>query len=204
MEDHVVPLDQASSRDAIAVRMDVLVRRWCDGDRAVFDTIILETELDLRAFALSRTWAIGDAEEAVQSAYVVAFERMAEYRGPGSFISWLKGIVRNRLLELGRDRMRQRHDVLDEAINQVWDEAMTEVDEAGVRGRLQALQSCMEHLDQRSRELLKLHHLEGIQLNQLAQRFRRPRQAMARLLFTIRNNLRDCVGHRLSDGACHD
>ena len=134
MDDHVVPVGQGPSRDAIAERLDGLVRRWCDGDRGVFDTIILETELDLRAFALSRTWALGDADEAVQSAYVVAFERMADYRGPGSFISWLKGIVRNRLLELGRDRMRQRHDVLDEAINQVWDEVVTEVDEAGVRG----------------------------------------------------------------------
>ena len=183
--------------------LDALAQRWANGDRSVFDAIVTATEGELRAFALSRTWMVNDAEEAIQSAYVIAFERMSDYEPRGTFQSWLKGMVRNRLLELNRERKREHHDDLDQALDQAWEESATHESEERLRRRLNALQECMQKIDARSRAILERHHLEGLELNELAQRYRKPRQTIARFLFTIRNRLRDCIEQRIAEDGSH-
>jgi RNA polymerase sigma-70 factor, ECF subfamily len=183
--------------------LDELAQCWLAGDRSAFEAIVSATECELRAFAISRARTISDAEEAIQSAYIVAFENMADYRKAGALLSWLKGIARNRLMELRREHLRTKYDDLDLACDQAWEDQVAAIGEDGLGIRLRALQGCLNSLDERTRRILERHHLDGIQLNELAQHFRRPRQVMAKLLFTVRGRLRDCIEHQVKDWCIH-
>ena len=181
--------------------LDALVRRWQSGDGSVFEELIASTESELRAFAMSRPRLVADADEGVQTAYVVAFERLAEYEPRGTFLAWLKGIVKNRIRELRREHERGRHDALDQALDQTWDDTAAGLGEEGLAHRLSALQPCMQALDERARTILERHHQDGMGLNELAQRYRRPRAVIAKFLFSVRARLRDCIEGRLAGGA---
>src|SRR4051812_14838709 len=84
-------------RDDEGARLDDLVVRIRAGDRPAFVALIAATQDEVRSFVAAHATTVDLVEEAVQAAYVTAFERLADYRPGGTFLPWLKGIARNRL-----------------------------------------------------------------------------------------------------------
>lgn len=181
--------------------LDDLARRHRAGDAGAFDLLVEATESEVRIFLMARTRVPSEVEEALQAAYVAVFEHIADYEARGTLLSWIKGIARNRLLELWRERQRVRSDPLDEALDSLWEHADEDRSADVLRQELGALQRCLGRLDQRSRDLLEHHHVGGLPLNDLARRYRRPRTVIAKLLFGLRRQLRDCIDRSLGQGA---
>lgn len=83
---------------------DVLIGRLRDGDAAAFELLMRRHNQRLYRLARSIVRNPADAEEAVQDAYVQAYERLADYRGPNSFAAWLGRIALNKSYDRLRDR----------------------------------------------------------------------------------------------------
>ena len=166
------------------------------GDPAAFETLIRETEDELRCFVIANCIHIDVVDEAVQRAYITAFEAIDRYELRGCFIGWVKGIARNHLHDLARERRRLRHDDLDQVTDSIWAEATESHQEDWWRRSLVDLQSCLETMHPVAKAILLLHHGSELTLNALAQRYRRKRDVLVRQLFVWRQQLRACVQQR--------
>lgn len=94
------------SRGPASTEDDVLVGRVLNGDHAAFELIMRRHNQRLYRLARSVLRNSPDAAEAVQDAYLHAYEKLAAYRGPGSFRAWLGRIVLNKALDRLRETRR--------------------------------------------------------------------------------------------------
>ena len=92
-----------ASPEGTATEDDVLVGRVRQGDCAAFELIMRRHNQRLYRLARSVLRNGPEATEAVQDAYLHAYEKLADYRGPRSFGAWLGRIVLNRALDRCRD-----------------------------------------------------------------------------------------------------
>jgi RNA polymerase sigma-70 factor (ECF subfamily) len=101
------PVDLALPAPAAPrVADDDLVRRILAGERTLYAVLI--TRYNQRLFRAARAILRRDdeAEDAVQQAWVAAFEKLAQFRHESSFATWLTRIAVNEAL--GRVRTRNR------------------------------------------------------------------------------------------------
>ena len=105
----LVPTDTPALADAI------LVQRVRAGDPAAFELIMRRYNRRLYRLARGILKNGPEAEDAVQEAYVRAYERLADFVGPDGFSAWLGRIVVNEAL--GRLRRRGRVVSFDDYVN---------------------------------------------------------------------------------------
>jgi RNA polymerase sigma-70 factor, ECF subfamily len=170
---------------------DQLIQAYRGGDETAFEQLVHQTEFDLRCFVLARCRQPEQVEEIVQFAYVTAFERLEDYRLEGRFRSWLKGIARNRWLEIRRENQRQSTR-FEAVLDQLWQEQVADSDE-WLQQRLRRMRYCLTRLPEQARTLLLRHHVDGLSLARLAQQFRKKSDVLAKRLFDTRRRLRQCV-----------
>jgi RNA polymerase sigma factor (sigma-70 family) len=165
-----------------------------EGDHQALERLIVSHQDRLRIFVSVRTPSVELAEEIVQETFVIACTTLDSYDGSGPFPGWLIGIARN-LLRREAERMRRHRPLLeaDDAPVEIPDDAMV----AAVQQRADQLRRCLDHLAPSARRLAHLRFVDGIPLNQLAQRFKRTRAAIACQLTRIRDSLRQCCDHAL-------
>jgi RNA polymerase sigma-70 factor (ECF subfamily) len=85
-----------------------IVRRVRDGDAAAFAVLVARYRDRLGRYAMHMLGDRGDAEEALQDAFVRAYRSLARCREDGQFGPWLFGILVNRCRTAGR-RAARRH-----------------------------------------------------------------------------------------------
>ena len=181
-----------------APTLDDLVRAAQAGDRTAFAAVVEALASDLHAFVAARAPDAESVEEAVQAAFVTAWERLDDYRGGGVFAAWLKGIARNRLREDLRGR--RRHVGLAGQADQIWLDACagaldTDID-AVAELRLRRLSDCLQRLDERARALINARYREGCAVVDLARRLGRSPSQVGMALMRIRHSLLACIEWR--------
>ncbi len=87
----------------------VLVDRVRAGEPALFELIMRRYNRRLFRIARGILGNAADAQDAVQEAYVNAYFKLGQFRGPDGFASWLCQIVTNQAL---MQRRRRRRDTL--------------------------------------------------------------------------------------------
>lgn len=93
-----------------------LVERARRGDAAAFESIMRRYNQRLYRLARSILRDPFEAEDVVQEAYVRAYLKLADFRGPSGFSAWLSRIAMNEAL--GRLRQRGRVISLEEHMDQ--------------------------------------------------------------------------------------
>jgi len=88
-----------------------LASRVCRGDTPLFELIMRRYNRRLFRIARGILGNDAEAEDAVQEAYVCAWSKLAQFRGPEGFASWLCQIATNEALM----RRRRRKDALSKA-----------------------------------------------------------------------------------------
>jgi RNA polymerase sigma-70 factor (ECF subfamily) len=83
---------------------DELVQRAQSGNSRAFETLLRRHERAMFGTALRLLGRPGDAEDAVQEAFIAAWRRLPEFRGDAKFSTWLYRIVTNRSLNELRRR----------------------------------------------------------------------------------------------------
>lgn len=183
-----VPGDEIDEQALLA-----LVRRVQAGERQAYRDVVLALQVELHRFVAARAPSADAVDEILQATFVAGFERIAQFRGEGSFAGWLKRIARTRLRE---ERERRARDATVPALDGLLLPAEDELDEAAdelLAARLRSLDRCLERLSPRARRMLEARYREGCSVKRLAQIFKRPAGALAQTLCRIRATLRTCI-----------
>jgi RNA polymerase sigma-70 factor (ECF subfamily) len=155
----VTPARRAAATDA--AQAEALVARARSGDQLAF-TAMVEDRLD-RAFRTASA-ILGneaDARDVVQDSFVTAWQQLPRLRDTSRFDPWLNQIIRNRCRDVLRQRKRTRE--IDLAVVE-----QPAPDSTETVGDLQALDAAFESLNAEQRQLLVLHHLHHLRVEDLA------------------------------------
>jgi RNA polymerase sigma-70 factor (ECF subfamily) len=98
---------QERPRDAVHTGDAELAQRAARGDTKAFEAIMRLHNRALYRTARSITQNDADAEDAVQQAYIRAYEALPGFRGASALRTWLTRIVINEALERLRKRKRE-------------------------------------------------------------------------------------------------
>lgn len=83
---------------------ELLVARAAEGDEDAFEILVRRHSADLLRLARRLLGEYGEAEDAVQEAFVSAWRRLPEFRRTAAFRTWIYRIVTNRCLNVLRSR----------------------------------------------------------------------------------------------------
>ncbi len=178
------PLVAASWRDSFTSNTGIfmaedlapLVYRTALGDQRAFEQLYQQTSSRLYGVALVLLRRRDLAEEVLQEAYIKIWHAAGTYQPErGAVSTWLSTIVRRSAI----DRLRRnRNDTLVQQEPEDWDVVDEDTpdplqqlleDADGVR-----LSRCLEHLDERQRESLRLAFFQGLTHSELANRLGTP------------------------------
>jgi RNA polymerase sigma-70 factor, ECF subfamily len=178
-------------------QLDALVVSAQGGDRQAFSQVVVEVYPQLAGFLAFHAPTPELMDEILQATFVAAFQQLDDYEPRGSFAGWLKGIARNLLRrELSRRARLQGTD--REAIEALLAEVALQepeesADDEAKHELLARLRGCLERLSPRMRLIAERRFVEDVPLNVLAQQFKQTRASVAKIIFTVRRDLRACA-----------
>lgn len=159
------------------------MRLWTDAQPAVTNYV----------HALVRDSAA--AKDVLQETALVLFRKFADYDGDRPFVAWALGIARFQVMGWQRDHGRCRL-VFDEAvmdgITAHWAELAPSVSD-----REAALQSCLEKLTARARQMVRWRYYEDETAEKIGKRLKTPGPTVRVMLQRIREQLRSCVERQM-------
>ena len=177
--------------------IDRLVVEVQGGRREAFREVFLATHQELRLHLAAHGAGAEQVDEALQAAYVAAYERLAQYRPSGTFRAWLKTIARHQLIDRWRERRRQAElegTALDELVAvAAIDRLEDEEDARAAEAQAARLSRCLQQLPEHSRTLIETRYRDNLSLDDLARRFKRTANALAVALHRIRSGLKRCI-----------
>ena len=142
------------------------VRAAIAGDDGAFEALVVDHLPRTYRMALAILGSESDARDAVQEAWVSAWQHLGSLRDPARFNAWLDQIVVNTC----RSGLRKRGRVREIALGETFDIQAPQPGPDDITER-EALQRAFNRLSIEQRTLLVLHHLE-----------RRPLAAIAEVL----------------------
>lgn len=168
-----------------------IVRAVLAGDRERY-AMLVERYRDRYARYAARMLGSADAaEDAVQDAFVRAYDQLAQCKDPDKFVGWFFLILRNRCFA---ERRRTRTSAPIEAADAV---AAADRADGGAETaeRRQALQQALLELTPDQREVFVLKHVEGMSYGEIAEQLRTSvaslKMRMHRAYDKLREQLRD-------------
>lgn len=178
-----------------------LIQESLDGDLDSFNQIVLEFQ-DMVYYQAYRVIGEPDAaEDATQEAFISAYQKLHTYRG-GSFKSWLLRIVTNACYDELRRRQRQPVTALkpeddhgEEMNSPKWMEDPAEKPEEILqRSELSdAIQRCLNALDDKFRSVVVLVDIQGMDYATTAEIVDRPLGTIKSRLARARLSLQECL-----------
>ena len=167
----------ATQQDNSAVGDDKLVRRAQRGDMVAFEELVLRHRDKIYARAFSMMRNEDDAVDLSQEAWVKGWQRLKQFQGESSFVTWMTRIVINLCLDQLRKHKRQRA----ESIEQLEDDlggverqmpAVTINPTEGLeRMELRArIDKALGQLSYEHRTVLILHEFEDLEYKEIAKR----------------------------------
>jgi RNA polymerase sigma-70 factor (ECF subfamily) len=128
--------------------------------------------------------------------------KIADYRGRGSLAGWVRVVAVRTALTLRRGARRaERREANDDALLDVPGALDVELDhlKTRYRGELQAaLRRALSSLTARERNLLRMHFIEGLSVDDLGALHRVHRATAARWIVSIRERLFDAIREDLT------
>lgn len=143
-----------------------IVRAVLAGDRERY-AVLVERYRDRYARYAARMLGSTDAaEDAVQDAFLRAYDQLAQCQDPDKFLGWFFLILRNRCF--AEQRKNKAHVSLDAATTVPAGNRSDDGTETAERRR--ALQSALLQLTAEQREVFVLKHVEGLSYGEIAER----------------------------------
>ena len=143
-----------------------IVRAVLAGDRERYAQLVERYRDRYARYAARMLGSVDAAEDAVQDAFVRAYDQLAQCKDPDKFVGWFFLILRNRCFA---ERRRNRTSASLEAANEV--AAVDRADGgAETAERRRALQLALLELTPDQREVFVLKHVEGLSYTEIAER----------------------------------
>ncbi|PYP11273.1 MAG: RNA polymerase subunit sigma-70 [Gemmatimonadetes bacterium] len=143
-----------------------IVRAVLAGDRERYAQLVERYRDRYARYAARMLGSVDAAEDAVQDAFVRAFDQLAQCKDPNKFVGWFFLILRNRCFA---ERRRSRAEASLEAADSV---AAADRTDGGAETaeRRRALQLALLALTPDQREVFVLKHVEGLSYGEIAER----------------------------------
>jgi RNA polymerase sigma-70 factor (ECF subfamily) len=175
-----------------AERADELVAEVQAGRKESFRALFLAFERPVRIYLSAHAPSAEMVDEVLQATFVACYESIHAYERRGTFLFWLKGIARIRLLK--ELQLRARHaglggDALDGLVAAAASDQLE--DPACEDGS--ALQRCLERLSPALRTLLRQRYVERAAVKDLAAQRGRSETWVSVALHRSRAVLRACM-----------
>lgn len=174
-----------------------LVAQAQRNDTAAFSTLIRRFERTALAIAYAQLGDADLASDAVQEAFLRAWQRLSSLQDPARFAPWLCGIVRNQAIDQQRKRKTTltEIDVAAEGHSAVGDpsEALDRDD------RRRHIVAALETLDEVSRCVIALKYFEGLGSREIGELLGLSTAAIDMRLSRARQDLRHRLGPLVGD-----
>jgi RNA polymerase sigma-70 factor, ECF subfamily len=168
-----------------------IVRAVLAGDRERYAQLVERYRDRYARYATRMLGSVDAAEDALQDAFVRAFDQLAQCKDPDKFVGWFFLILRNRCFaERRRNRTSASLDAAD-------DVAAADRTDGGAEAaeRRRALQLALLELTPDQREVFVLKHVEGLSYDEIAARLTTSvpslKMRMHRAYDKLREQLRD-------------
>lgn len=178
-----------------------LIQDALDGDLNAFNSLVLHYQ-DMAYNVAYRVVGEHDAAgDAAQEAFISAYQKLHQYRG-GSFKAWLLRIVTNSCYDELRRRQRQPVTPLKPELddgetleNPFWieDESATPEEQSEESELQDAIQHCINELDDKFRTVLVLVDVEGLDYETAAEAVDTPLGTVKSRLARARDRVQDCL-----------
>jgi RNA polymerase sigma-70 factor (ECF subfamily) len=185
---------QTTANQEAAGEME-LVRRSCQGDQDAFAVLVRNHQR--RAFTLAFRMLNDNEEaaEAVQEAFLAAWQGLHTFRGDARFSTWLYRVVYHCCLRILEQRRRDSRD-LDAATAQAEHQATLESGQeiqslVADRERQKTIRQAILELPSKYRAVLILRHLQELTYEEIAQALSLPVGTIKTHLFRARNLLKE-------------
>jgi RNA polymerase sigma-70 factor (ECF subfamily) len=143
-----------------------IVRAVLAGDRERYAQLVERYRDRYARYAARMLGSIDAAEDAVQDAFVRAYDQLAQCKDPDKFVGWFFLILRNRCFAEKRQRRSQAPlEAADDVASADRADDGTETAE-----RRRALQLALLELTPDQREVFVLKHVEGLSYGEIAER----------------------------------
>jgi len=165
------------------------------------DKEILNSLMSWRTRLVSVSWSVLRdshlAEDIFQDLLLKAFKSDAEFENERALISWSVVTIRRASIDQLRKKNREVL-VLDEEVLDLLDKQMLNSKPFQESLKRDALESCMNHLPERSVRVLKLRYYYGHDCQEVANRTKMSIDAVYKLISRVHTKLRRCIELKLS------
>lgn len=150
----------------------------------------------IRAFVRRLLPTRADADDVMQEASVVLWEKFDSFREGADFRAWAFGVARLEVLAWYRDRGRDRLVLDEDVVERLAEE--TQQDETRLERQRVALEQCLNKVAPEQRGLLLQAYHPASRIQDIASRSGRTVAGFYQWLHRIRRLLLDCVERELS------
>lgn len=167
-----------------------------DGRYEAFLTHFTRVQSQVQAYVRSLVHDPTAADDVFQATSLTLWRRFDAFRPGEPFLPWALGIARHEALHHWRSRRRDRLVFSEGVLAQLADTASAMAGEADQR--LTALESCMQGLPDRQRQLVIMFYHQRLPAEQIAAVWDRTVHSVYKALQVLRRSLHDCVERRLA------
>ena len=157
------------------------------GETEAFSHLVRRYQSEAIGHAVAILGSLEDALDAVQDAFLDAYQAVRRFDTSRKFYPWLYTILRNRCFKMLASRKKQAAAAMD-AVEIV---AQTATDSCGVAASV--VDQALRELAAEDRELLTLKHLDGLSYKELAERLKIPAGTVMSRLYHARGRFRQSV-----------
>lgn len=176
---------------------NALIAAAREGNLDAFSQLVLRHQAGVRACLAVRMDNPHDVEDLAQEAFVLAFEKLAEFDTSRPLAPWLHGIAMNLLCNYLR-KFRRRQMVALDGLQELVDRQVEALHETLAEAdRYAAMQECLKRLDDGALRLVKARYEDEVDVAELCRRTGKKHSAVTMQLHRIRQQLRTCVDLRL-------
>lgn len=161
-------------------------------------------QVPVLGYLVRLTGNLADARDLLQSTNVTAWEKRESFEPGSNTVAWMRTFAHNHYRNASRRwRSRETVPLLDSDLEHMIEARHEEREQEEARKR-RLLQTCLEKLPDRQRDVVDGYYLSGQTLEELGEVTGRKANAMAQLLHRARQNLIDCVRKESHQQLDHD
>ena len=155
----------------------------------------------IRMYLAKHIRCSADVDDIAQDVFMVAFRQMDRFRGESKFSTWLTGIAHNKPLEFLRAKITERKkqsnfqqaNIIKHQISSL---KIQQHDFDFLEDQLFALESCLEQLPARSKNLIDRHYFDQQSTVSIASEANEASGTIRMKLLRIRRILQKCISAR--------
>ena len=165
---------------------------------AHFLRLFLQNERRLYAYIMTLLPNRADADDVLQEASIVMWDKFDGEQPPADFAAWGCRIAYFKVLDFYKKSQRSRVRFSDAMLERVAETALEQAGALQLDERRTALAGCIAKLPARDRDLLVRRYTEGATIPAIAAGVSRSIEAVYKALAKIRHMLFDCVTRSLA------